>query len=74
MEFGTGAYPKMGLTGVIIHKGLAYLIQYLLLWILLVWYLQIPYDKMPMVFLLVTLTGIVATIVASLMLMRYRGY
>ncbi|MDH5481587.1 MAG: hypothetical protein OEY22_01715 [Candidatus Bathyarchaeota archaeon] len=64
----------MGLTGAIIHKGLAYLFQYLLLWVLLLWYLQIPPDKMPMVFLIVLLSGITGSLVASFMLIKYRGY
>lgn len=62
----------MGIAGSILHKGMAYLIQYLILWIGLVLFLGIPAEKMPFVLLLVLISGIIATIISSILLMTHR--
>ena len=64
----------MGLVGSIIHLGLKTVLASLMLWFILVLYMDIPMDKVPMLLLLVLMVNAVASLVSSLLLGYKRGY
>lgn len=64
----------MGLVGSITHMLLKTALSSIILWLLLVFYLEIATEKVPMLLLLVLIVNVVANLIASVLLAYKRGY
>lgn len=64
----------MSLSGNIAHIFLKTGIASLILWVLLVVFLEIPMDQVPMLLLIVLIVNAVSHFIASIILMKHRGY
>jgi len=64
----------MGLGGNLAHFFIKTAITSLVMWIILVWFMEIPSSKIPMLLIVSFLANAVSSIVASLILFKQRGY
>jgi len=64
----------MGLTGYVAHILLKTVITSFILWLVCVLYLSIPLDKVGPLLLISLFANVIASLVASILLMNKRGY
>jgi hypothetical protein len=69
-----GGELNMGVAQAILHFFATVVLKAIIIWCTLVFLLDIPVQKSPMLMLIVFIAEIIAKLVASLLLRGYRGY
>jgi len=64
----------MGLTDYITHSLVKTTLSSIIIWFVLILVVQIPTEKIPMVLLVVLFANVLASLIASVLLMGHRGY
>lgn len=64
----------MGLSGAVSHTLIKVALNSIILWVILVLFMDISMDKMPMLLLVALVANVLSSLIASLLLMKRRGY